>query len=170
MGCYGLGITRLVAAIVEQRHDDRGICWPPAVAPADVHVVALNYPKSDGVRAAADRLYDELGDAGFVVLLDDRAERPGVKFADADLIGLPHRITVGDRHLADGRVEYRRRTDSEDTLLALDDVSVIEDLIDKTVEIKPRKNPKITGYAGTGDRSKYDQLRARLGEMTGEKE
>ena len=122
MGCYGLGITRLVAAIIEQCHDDNGIVWPAAVAPFDVHLLALNYTKSETVRTAADSLYDELQTAGFSVLFDDRAERPGVKFADADLLGLPHRITVGDRGLKDGQVEYRQRQQADNESVALGDV------------------------------------------------
>ena len=122
MGCYGIGITRMVAAIIEQKHDEQGICWPEAVAPADVHIVALNYHKSDAVREAADKLYADIHASGRTALLDDRPERPGVKFADADLIGLPHRITVGDRGLKSGEVEYRRRTDSDNQSLPLADV------------------------------------------------
>ena len=112
MGCYGFGVTRTVAAVVEQCHDDDGIVWPPAVAPFDVHIVALNNVKSTQVRRTADRLHEDLQAAGFDVLLDDRDERPGVKFADADLIGIPHRVTVGDRNLRDGLVEYRRRAEA----------------------------------------------------------
>ena len=111
MGCYGFGVTRTVAAVVEQCHDDDGIVWPPAVAPFDVHIVALNNVKSTQVRRTADLLHEDLQAAGFDVLLDDRDERPGVKFADADLIGIPHRVTVGDRNLRDGLVEHRRRAE-----------------------------------------------------------
>jgi prolyl-tRNA synthetase len=120
MGCYGIGVTRLVAAIIEQNHDAAGIVWPEPVAPFDVHIVALNYTKSDAVRAAADDLHRRLTEQGLAVLLDDRDERPGVKFADADLIGLPHRITVGDRGLKEGAVEYRRRHESESSNVALE--------------------------------------------------
>ena len=122
MGCYGMGITRLVAGIIEQCHDDNGICWPDAVAPADVHVLALNYDKSDAVREASDKLYTQLREAGFQVLLDDRKERPGIKFADADLLGIPHRVTVGDRNLKTGEVEYRRRTQSDAELVNPDSI------------------------------------------------
>ena len=122
MGCYGMGITRLVAAIIEQNHDDNGICWPEPLAPYDVHVVALNYERSAAVRQAADDIEARLAQAGYSVLLDDRGERPGVKFADADLIGLPHRITVGERGLKEGNVEYRRRTDSDNRNVPLNDV------------------------------------------------
>ena len=113
MGCYGFGVSRIVAAIVEQRHDDSGIVWPAAVAPFDVHIVALNNMKSTAVRDVADNLHRDLEAAGFAVLFDDRDERPGVKFADADLIGIPHRVTVGERGLKDGTVEYRRRHDTQ---------------------------------------------------------
>ena len=109
MGCYGMGVTRLVAAIIEQNHDASGIQWPEPVAPFQLHLVALNYHKSETVRAAADDVYQQLSDRGVTVLLDDRDERPGVKFADADLIGIPHRITVGDRGLKDGAYEYLHR-------------------------------------------------------------
>ncbi len=122
MGCYGMGVTRLVAAIIEQKHDEVGIIWPEPVAPFDVHVVALNFTKSDTVRAAADGLYEQLGGAGLDVLLDDRAERPGVKFADADLIGIPQRIVVGDRALKEGNVEHRTRRDAEADTVPLDSV------------------------------------------------
>ena len=109
MGCYGFGISRMVAAVVEQRHDEDGIVWPDAVAPFDVHVVALNNTKSAAVQAVAEEVHRDLDAAGFSVLLDDRDERPGVKFADADLIGIPNRITVGERGLREGTVEFRRR-------------------------------------------------------------
>ena len=109
MGCYGFGVSRAVAAVVEQCHDDAGIVWPPTVAPFDVHIVALNNARSEAVRRTAETLHERLLAAGFDVLLDDRAERPGVKFADADLIGVPHRVTVGERALGEGLVEYHRR-------------------------------------------------------------
>ncbi len=122
MGCYGIGITRLVASVVEQNHDAGGICWPQPVAPVQVHILALNYAKSDTVREAADELYARCQDAGIETLIDDRDERPGVKFADADLIGIPHRITVGERGLKEGNVEYRRRTESDLQAVPFDDV------------------------------------------------
>jgi prolyl-tRNA synthetase len=123
MGCYGMGVTRLVAAIIEQKHDEVGIIWPVPVAPFQVHIVALNYVKSTQVSDAADSLHQLCVDAGVEVLLDDRDERPGVKFADADLIGIPRRIVVGDRALKDGNVEYRERRESETQLVALDAVA-----------------------------------------------
>ena len=112
MGCYGFGVSRMVAAVVEQCHDGDGIVWPDAVAPFDVHVVALNNTKSADVQAVAERLHRDLQAAGLAVLFDDRDERPGVKFADVDLIGIPNRVTVGDRGLKEGIVEYRRRSES----------------------------------------------------------
>jgi len=109
MGCYGIGVTRIVAAAIEQNHDERGIVWPAPLAPFQVIVVALNWTKSERVREAAGRLYDDLGRAGVEVLLDDRDARPGVKFADAELIGIPHRVVVSERGLEAGRLEYRHR-------------------------------------------------------------
>ncbi|MGH8244694.1 MAG: proline--tRNA ligase, partial [Steroidobacteraceae bacterium] len=109
MGCYGIGVTRIVAAAIEQNHDERGIIWPAPLAPFDVVLVGLNWEKSGPVREAALALYRDLGNAGLEVLLDDRDARPGVKFADAELFGIPHRIVVSDRGLAAGRLEYRRR-------------------------------------------------------------
>ena len=122
MGCYGFGVSRMVAAIVEQCHDDDGIVWPDAVAPFDVHIVALNNTKSTDVQTVADRLHHDLQDAGLAVLFDDRDERPGVKFTDADLVGIPNRITVGDRGLKEGIVEYRRRSESDVRKLSPDAV------------------------------------------------
>ena len=113
MGCYGFGVSRMVAAVVEQCHDAQGIVWPAAVAPFDVHIVALNNIKSPTVAETAAALCDDLEKAGLEVLLDERDERPGVKFADADLIGIPHRIVVGERGLRTGVVEYRRRSAEE---------------------------------------------------------
>ena len=121
MGCYGMGITRLVAAIIEQNHDDVGILWPTPIAPFTLHLIALNYAKSDTVRAAADNLYAEAVALGAEVLFDDRDERPGVKFADADLIGIPHRIVVGERGLKEGNVEYKTRQDADAQAVALAD-------------------------------------------------
>jgi prolyl-tRNA synthetase len=119
MGCYGIGITRVVAAAIEQHCDDRGIVWPEPLAPFTVAIAPIGYERSDAVRAAADRLHDELQTAGVEVLLDDRGERPGVMFADLELIGIPHRVTVGDRGLKDGKVEYQGRRQTQPTALAL---------------------------------------------------
>ncbi len=116
MGCYGIGVTRIVAAAIEQNHDQRGIIWPDPIAPFHVALVPLNLQKSSRVRAVADALYAELSAAGIEVLYDDRDARPGVKFADAELLGIPHRVVVGERGLDAGTLEYRHRraTDSED--------------------------------------------------------
>ena len=115
MGCYGIGVTRIVAAAIEQNHDERGIIWPAPIAPFQVILVPLNLHKSARVREVSDRLYEELTGAGIEVLYDDRDARPGVKFADAELLGIPHRLVVGDRGLEAGRLEYRYRRDSEST-------------------------------------------------------
>ncbi len=113
MGCYGIGVTRLVAAVIEQNHDEVGIKWPLPIAPFQVHVLPLNYHKSEAVRSAADDLYRKLEDRNVEVLLDDRDERPGIKFADADLMGIPHRVTIGERGLAAGMLEYLNRRTGE---------------------------------------------------------
>src|SRR5690606_5657562 len=107
MGCYGIGISRLVAAIIEQKNDDSGLIWPLAVAPYPVHICQLG--ETPEVEAGVAQLERELTEAGFEPLVDDRDVRPGVKFKDADLIGLPFRITVGDRGLKDGVVELKAR-------------------------------------------------------------
>lgn len=113
MGCYGIGITRIVAAAIEQNNDGRGIIWTEAMAPFEVVIVPMNYKKSDAVREAADTLYAELQAQGIDVLLDDRDERAGVLLNDSELLGIPHRIVIGDRGLKEGTVEYAKRTDSE---------------------------------------------------------
>ncbi|MFO6418884.1 proline--tRNA ligase [Hylemonella sp. W303a] len=119
MGCYGIGITRLPAAAIEQNHDAKGIIWPDAIAPFTVVVCPINPDRSPEVKAAADKLYAELLAAGVDVILDDRGERPGVMFADWELIGVPHRVTIGDRTLKEGKVEYQHRRDTEATPLAV---------------------------------------------------
>ena len=113
MGCYGIGISRIVAAAIEQNHDDNGICWPESMAPFRVAIVPLNMNKSEAVAAAATQLYEQLQALGIEVLLDDRNERPGIKFADMELIGIPHRIVIGDRSLTEGQVEYKQRTEAD---------------------------------------------------------
>ena len=115
MGCYGIGVSRIVAAAIEQHHDDKGIIWPMSMAPFLLVIVAIGYGKSEMVKTAADTLYAELTAAGFEVLLDDRDERPGIMFADAELIGIPHRVTVGERGLKDGVVEYQPRRAAPDS-------------------------------------------------------
>jgi prolyl-tRNA synthetase len=121
MGCYGIGVTRIVAAAIEQNHDDRGIIWPEPIAPFQVVLVPMGLQKSERVREVADRLYAELTAAGIEVLYDDRDARPGVKFADAELLGIPHRLVVGERGLDAGKLEYRSRRDTESQEFPLDD-------------------------------------------------
>ncbi|MDD9857608.1 MAG: proline--tRNA ligase [Gammaproteobacteria bacterium] len=111
MGCYGIGVTRVIAAAIEQHHDDKGIIWPDAIAPYDIAIVPIGFERSESVRRAALDLHDQLDRAGFDVLLDDRDERPGVMFADMELIGIPHRLVVGERGLKNGAVEYQKRAD-----------------------------------------------------------
>jgi prolyl-tRNA synthetase len=115
MGCYGIGVTRIVAAAIEQNHDERGIIWPEPIAPFQVVLVPLNLQKSARVREVSDRLYAELSAAGIEVLYDDRDARPGVKFADAELLGIPHRLVVAERGLDAGKLEYRHRRDTTST-------------------------------------------------------
>ena len=119
MGCYGIGVTRIVAAAIEQSHDTRGAIFPATIAPFEVCVVPIGYRKSEPVRAAADRLYAELAAAGIDVLLEDRDERPGVLFADMELIGVPHRLVVSDKGLAAGTLEYKGRRDEQPSFIAL---------------------------------------------------
>ena len=118
MGCYGIGVTRIVAAAIEQNHDDRGITWPDSMAPFQLAIIPLNMQKSPEVARCAEELYRELLDCGVEVLMDDRNERPGVKFADMELIGIPHRIVIGDRALAEDNIEYKGRRDSDSQLIA----------------------------------------------------
>ena len=113
MGCYGIGVTRLLGAAIEQGHDERGIIWPISMAPFEVVICPMNYDKSELVKDAADLLHEELVAAGVDVVLDDRGERPGVMFADWELIGVPFRVVIGDRGLADALVEFKGRTDAE---------------------------------------------------------
>ncbi|MFZ9195716.1 MAG: proline--tRNA ligase [Burkholderiales bacterium] len=121
MGCYGIGATRVVAAAIEQNYDERGIIFPKAIAPFDVAIVPIGYGKSAQVREAADRLHDALTAAGIDVILDNRDERPGVMFADMELIGVPHRVVIGDRGLKEGQIEYKGRRDAEARTLPLTD-------------------------------------------------
>ncbi len=123
MGCYGIGVTRILGAAIEQSHDERGIVWPDAIAPFSVVICPIGYDRSDAVRAAADRLHDELMADGVDVLLDDRGERPGAMFADWELIGVPHRIVVSDRGLKTGHVEYQGRRDAQAASLPLAEVA-----------------------------------------------
>jgi prolyl-tRNA synthetase len=122
MGCYGIGITRLPAAAIEQNHDERGIIWPDAIAPFTVVICPISPDRFPEVQAAADKLHTELLAAGVDVILDDRGERPGAMFADWELIGVPHRVTIGDRGLKDGQVEYQHRRDAASTKIDFADV------------------------------------------------
>ena len=120
MGCYGIGISRTVASAIEQNNDERGICWPEPIAPFQVALLPMNAKKSHRVREAAEKLYAELLDAGVEVLYDDRDVRPGVMFTDMELIGIPHRVVIGERGLDSGALEYRYRRDSENSEIPLD--------------------------------------------------
>lgn len=122
MGCYGIGVTRIVAAAIEQNHDEKGITWPDSMAPFQLAIVPLNMQKSETVAACAEDLYAKLTEAGVDVLLDDRNERPGVKFADMELMGIPHRIVIGDRALAEGNVEYKHRRADDSENIPQDDI------------------------------------------------
>ncbi|MGP3789389.1 proline--tRNA ligase [Pseudomonas sp. B392_1p] len=123
MGCYGIGVSRVVAAAIEQNYDDRGILWPDALAPFQIAIVPMKY-ENEAVKLATDQLYAQLSAAGYDVLLDDRDKKtsPGVKFADMELIGIPHRIVVSDRGLGEGTLEYKGRRDSETQAVAVDDI------------------------------------------------
>ena len=128
MGCYGIGVTRVVAAAIEQNHDANGVIWPQALAPFQVVLVPINYQKSTKVQETTDALYRDFNAAGIDVLLDDRDARPGVKFADSELLGIPHRIVIGERGLAAGNLEYRHRRETESTEIPLaDPVAFIRD-------------------------------------------
>ncbi len=122
MGCYGLGVSRVIAAAIEQHHDENGIIWPKAMAPFDIALIPINLAKSEKLQAAIEKLYQELTEAGFDVLLDDRKERPGVMFADCDLIGIPHRLVLGDRALENGIIEYKLRSSDDKQEIPLSDI------------------------------------------------
>ena len=123
MGCYGIGVTRVSAAAIEQNNDARGIIWPTAIAPFEVVLCPMGYDRSEAVKTTIDSLYDTLKQAGIDVILDDRGERPGVMFADWELIGVPHRIVVGDRGLKNGQLEYQGRRDEKATAIAVADMA-----------------------------------------------
>lgn len=122
MGSYGIGVERLLAAVIEEHHDENGITWPANLAPFDVHIVAIQ-PDKAGVRETAERLYGELKASGVEALLDDRDESPGVKFKDADLLGMPLRVTVSPRNLENAQLEVKRRTEGESELIAVEGAS-----------------------------------------------
>jgi prolyl-tRNA synthetase len=123
MGCYGIGITRLPAAAIEQNHDERGIIWPDAIAPFTVVICPIGMDRSAEVKSAAQALHDALAAAGVDVMLDDRGERPGAMFADWELIGVPHRVVISDRGLKEGQVEYQHRRDSAATKVAASEIA-----------------------------------------------
>jgi prolyl-tRNA synthetase len=122
MGCYGIGVSRVVAAAIEQNHDDNGIVWPDAIAPFHIALVPIGYYKSEKVKETVDKLYADLANEGYDVLMDDRDERPGVIFSDMDLIGIPHRLVIGDKGLAKGVAEYKGRRDKQPTEIPLANV------------------------------------------------
>lgn len=122
MGCYGIGVSRIVGAAIEQGNDERGIIFPTSMAPFNVVICPIGFDKSEAVQAAAHKLHDELQSAGVDVLIDDRGERPGVMFAEADLMGIPHRVVIGERGLADNMVEYKARTSADAQAIALTEI------------------------------------------------
>jgi len=131
MGCYGIGIGRLLAAAIEQNHDDKGIIWPLPIAPYQIYLCPL-YRENTGVEETAEKLYAELDSAGFEVLFDDRQESPGVKFNDADLLGIPIRVTVSPRTLKQDSVEVKRRSEEESQLVPLAEIAGrLKELIDE---------------------------------------
>jgi len=135
MGCYGIGVSRIVAAAIEQNHDDRGIIWPEPLAPFSIAILPLNHQKAHRVREKAEALYQELTAAGVDVLLDDRPLRPGVMFADAELIGIPHVLVIGEKGLDNGIVEYRRRGGDEGEI-PLDEGEIpLEDVVSRALEL-----------------------------------
>jgi prolyl-tRNA synthetase len=127
MGCYGIGVTRVVAAAIEQNHDERGIIWPEAISPFDVVLIPINMDKSERVNAAAVKLYRDLLEAGYDVALDDRPQRPGFRFADADLIGYPHRFVISEKGLDAGQLEYKTRRMNDAVMIPIDDALVCLD-------------------------------------------
>jgi prolyl-tRNA synthetase len=122
MGCYGIGVSRLPAAAIEQNHDERGMVWPDAIAPFQVVICPIGMDRSEAVRTTAQQLYDELSAQGFDVMLDDRNERPGAMFADWELIGVPHRVVVSDRGIKEGQLEYQHRRETSASKVALSDI------------------------------------------------
>ncbi|HBR97980.1 MAG TPA: proline--tRNA ligase [Gammaproteobacteria bacterium] len=125
MGCYGIGVSRIVAAAIEQNHDDNGIIWPAGMAPYQIALTPINRHKSERVAEAAEALYAQLSEAGYDVLLDDRNTRPGISFADMELIGIPHRIVISDRGLEAGTLEYKGRTDDDSQAIAQDQLMAL---------------------------------------------
>lgn len=121
MGCYGIGVSRIVAAAIEQSHDEKGMIWPDSMAPFEIVLIPIGADKSSAVQETTEKLYQHYLNRGIDVLMDDRAERPGVKFADMDLIGIPHRIVISEKGLANNQVEYKARRDAEARMLSLDE-------------------------------------------------
>ena len=131
MGCYGIGVTRSIAACIEQNHDERGIIFPRAIAPFELVIVPINYNKSSRVRELADQLYNECHQQNIDVLLDDRKERPGIMFADSELLGIPHRLVISDTHADNGKIEYKSRSHPDkDEIDFKDAISYIIDKYD----------------------------------------
>jgi prolyl-tRNA synthetase len=126
MGCYGIGVSRIVAAAIEQSHDDKGIVFPINIAPFEVVIAPIGYDKSSEVKASAHKIYDALRSIGVDVLLDDRGERPGIMFAEMELIGIPYRVVIGDRNLKEGKVEFQGRLDQESKLV--DEYQLVEEI------------------------------------------
>ena len=124
MGCYGIGVTRVVASAIEQNNDESGIIWPEAIAPFHIALIPLQYDKSEDVRNLTDQMYTELQQAGYDVIMDDRDKKtsPGVKFADMDLMGIPHRVVISPRGLEAGTLEYKGRRDAEKQDVKVDDL------------------------------------------------
>ncbi|MEE9304545.1 MAG: proline--tRNA ligase [Thiotrichaceae bacterium] len=135
MGCYGIGVSRVVAATIEQNHDENGIIWPDVIAPFEIALVPINYQKSEQVKKTADQLYEQLKKLGYNVLLDDRKMRPGAMFADLELIGIPHRLVISERGLANNELEYKSRTGSEARPITIDEVDSFLKLALKKHEI-----------------------------------
>lgn len=129
MGCYGIGVSRLLGAAIEQGHDEKGIIWPDSIAPFTLVICPVGYDKSEAVRETADDLYNKFKEAGVDVIIDDRGNRPGVMFAEWELIGVPHRITIGDRGLKNGEVEYTHRADLNNEMVAVD--KIVEHVMSK---------------------------------------
>ncbi|KZY37098.1 hypothetical protein A3729_28630 [Oleiphilus sp. HI0043] len=125
MGCYGFGVSRIVAAAIEQNNDDNGIIWPESIAPFQIALIPLNGHKSEPVANKTEEIYQQLVDLGVDVLMDDRNERPGSKFADIELIGIPHRVVISDRGIKAGTLEYKGRNDSDKQDVAIDDIMAL---------------------------------------------
>ena len=122
MGCYGIGVSRIVAAAIEQNFDDNGIIWPQTMAPFAISLIPINMHQSSELEQRAGKLYSDLTNAGFSVLFDDRDKRPGIMFADSDLIGIPHRIVISDKTLKEEKIEYKKRDSEDKTAISINDL------------------------------------------------